>query len=91
MTNQFINELRSSSNLADRQLVKRYNQLQALASVEACLNDEGLEMLANLRGVVIPALHKLRGNRRWLQMNTMARAQALQTWVHESWPSWRAA
>jgi hypothetical protein len=77
MTNEkLINGLRSSSNLDDRQLVKGFDRPQALASVEGCLNDEGLEMLANLRGVVIPELHRLRGNRRWLEMNRLARATA---------------
>jgi len=74
MINKFINELHSSSNLADRQLCARFDRLQRLASVEAWLNEEGAKQLANLRELVIPELHRLRSNRRWLKMNTMARA-----------------
>jgi hypothetical protein len=71
-TEKLINELRASSNLDDCQLVSRFDRLQRLASVEACLNDEGMEMLANLRGAVIPELHRIRCNRQWLQMSDMA-------------------
>jgi len=71
----FIAGLRSSRRPDDQQLVKRWDRMHALASVEGCLNDQAAKQLANLRAVIIPELHRLKCNRRWLQMNRMARAQ----------------
>jgi hypothetical protein len=47
--------------------------MPVLASVEGCLNDQAAKQLANLRAAIIPELHRLKCNRRWLQMNRMAR------------------
>jgi hypothetical protein len=60
-TEKLIESLRGSKNLDDQQLVSRYDRMQRLASVEGCLNDEGEEMLANLREVVLPELSRLVG------------------------------
>jgi hypothetical protein len=50
--------------------------LHALASAEGCLNDQAAEELAQLREAIIPELHRLKCNRRWLQLSAIARAQA---------------
>jgi hypothetical protein len=73
---QFIAGLRSSKRLDDQQLVRRWDRLHALASAEGCLNDQAAEELAQLREAIIPELHRLKCNRRWLQLSAIARAQA---------------